>query len=134
MNIGQKIKQLRFQRSLTQDQLAERLGISAQAVSKWENAVSMPDISILPTLSEVFGVSIDDLFDLADDQKMRRIENRMQTDDDIAPVLFQEYETFLKEQMDKDNSEHLVPFIPVFVEKVDLDNKRIDVIDMKGLF
>ena len=56
MNIGQKIKQLRFQRSLTQDQLAERLGISAQAVSKWENAVSMPDISILPTLSEVFGV------------------------------------------------------------------------------
>ena len=105
MNIGQKIKQLRFQRSLTQDQLAERLGISAQAVSKWENAVSMPDISILPTVSEVFGVSIDDLFDLADDQKMRRIENRMQTDDDIAPELFQEYETFLKEQMDKDNSE-----------------------------
>ncbi|MBP5607202.1 MAG: hypothetical protein J6X66_02895 [Lachnospiraceae bacterium] len=65
----------------------------------------MPDISILPTLSEVFSVSIDDLFDLADDQKMRRIENRMQTDDDIAPELFQEYETFLKEQKDKDNSE-----------------------------
>ncbi|MBR5420772.1 MAG: helix-turn-helix transcriptional regulator [Lachnospiraceae bacterium] len=105
MNIGQKIKQLRFQHSLTQDQLAEKLGISAQAISKWENSVSMPDISILPALSEAFGVSIDELFDLADDQKMRRIENRMQTDDDISPELFQEYETFLKEQMDKDNGD-----------------------------
>ena len=43
MNIGQKIKQLRFQHSLTQDQLAERLGISAQAVSKWENAAGIDE-------------------------------------------------------------------------------------------
>ena len=59
MEIGNKIKQLRYKTSLTQEQLADRLGISAQAVSKWENSVSMPDITFLPDLAEIFGVSID---------------------------------------------------------------------------
>ena len=59
------------------------------------------------------------------------------SDNKIGKVL--EVETGVKANnlriiLDKDNSEHLVPFIPVFVEKVDLDNKRIDIIDMKGLF
>ena len=40
----------------------------------------------------------------------------------------------LRVLLDEDNSQHLVPFLPVFVEKVDLDNRRIDIIDMKGLF
>ena len=64
MEIGSKIKQLRYKCGLTQEQLASRLGISAQSVSKWENAVAMPDITLLPMLAEVFGVSIDELFDL----------------------------------------------------------------------
>ena len=99
MDIGYKIKQLRFKHSLTQEQLAERLGISSQAISKWETAVSMPDITMLPVLAEVFGIAIDELFDLTDDQKMRRIVNRIHTEDDIAPEIFQEYETFLKERI-----------------------------------
>ena len=45
MEIGSKIKQLRFKAGLTQDQLATKLGISAQSVSKWETSVTMPDIS-----------------------------------------------------------------------------------------
>ena len=40
----------------------------------------------------------------------------------------------LRVLLDEDNSEHLVPFLPVFIEKVDLDNKRIDIIEMEGLF
>ena len=61
MELGKKIKQLRFKAGLTQEQLAEKLGIGAQSVSKWENAVAMPDITALPLLAEIFGVSIDDL-------------------------------------------------------------------------
>ncbi len=51
MNIGLKIKQLRLNAGLTQEQLAARLGISAQSISKWETAVTMPDITLLPLLS-----------------------------------------------------------------------------------
>lgn len=44
MELGKKIKHLRFQAGLTQEQLAEKLGIGAQSVSKWENAVAMPTL------------------------------------------------------------------------------------------
>ena len=56
MDIGNKIKQLRYKAGLTQEQLASKLGISSQSVSKWETSVSMPDITLLPLLAEEFGV------------------------------------------------------------------------------
>lgn len=59
--IGERIKHHRKRLGLTQEQLAERIGVSAQAVSKWENNLSCPDISILPELSALFGISIDEL-------------------------------------------------------------------------
>lgn len=62
--IGTKIGELRREREMTQDELAKKLGVSAQAVSKWENG-GAPDIEMLPTLSDFFGVSIDYLFDRA---------------------------------------------------------------------
>lgn len=102
MEIGQKIRQLRYKTSLTQEQLADRLGLSAQAVSKWENAITMPDIALLPALAEVFGVSIDELFDLTAEQKCRRIEGRLNTDEELEPAVFREYEVFLMEQLDGD--------------------------------
>ena len=69
MEMGQKIKQLRYKAGLTQEQLAEQMGVSAQSVSKWETGASMPDISLLPILAETFGVSIDELFDLTREQR-----------------------------------------------------------------
>lgn len=59
--IGKRIMQLRKEKGLTQEQLAERMGVSAQAVSKWENDVSCPDISILPQLAAVLGTTTDEL-------------------------------------------------------------------------
>ncbi|MBR3211549.1 MAG: helix-turn-helix transcriptional regulator, partial [Firmicutes bacterium] len=99
MELGKKIRQLRFRAGLTQEQLAEKLGIGAQAVSKWENAASMPDITALPLLAEIFGVSIDDLFDLTSEQRLNRIENRLDTEEDLPQDLFVEYEAFLKGQL-----------------------------------
>lgn len=59
MNIGNKIKNLRKQYDLSQEQLARQLNVSYQAVSKWETGASCPDIELLPLLSQVFNVSID---------------------------------------------------------------------------
>lgn len=63
MNIGNKIKELRKQRGLTQEQLANSIGISFQAISKWENGIALPDITLAPTLASYFGVSMDELFE-----------------------------------------------------------------------
>jgi transcriptional regulator with XRE-family HTH domain len=59
--LGKRIAKNRKKLNLTQDQLAEKLGVTAQAVSKWENDQSCPDISMLPRLAELFGISIDEL-------------------------------------------------------------------------
>lgn len=61
MTLGKRIMKNRKRLGLTQDQLAEKLGVTAQAVSKWENDQSCPDISMLPKLSEIFGISTDEL-------------------------------------------------------------------------
>ena len=62
MNIGKNIKQLRQQKNLTQEQVAEKLGVSYQAVSKWENNANTPDIALLPKIANLLGTSIDALF------------------------------------------------------------------------
>ena len=62
LTIGQTIRKLRKERNLTQEELAEQLNITYQAVSKWENETGMPDISQVVPLASVFGVSTDVLF------------------------------------------------------------------------
>lgn len=59
--IGARIAEQRKQKGMTQETLAEALGVSAQAVSKWENDVSCPDISLLPALAEKLEISLDEL-------------------------------------------------------------------------
>lgn len=61
MNIGKKIKELRKQRGITQEQLAESIGVSFQAVSKWENNIALPDITLVPILASYFGATTDEL-------------------------------------------------------------------------
>ena len=62
-SMGSIIARKRKEMGLTQEQLATALGISFQAVSKWENEISNPDIYTLPLLADLFGISIDELFD-----------------------------------------------------------------------
>lgn len=58
---GQRFSRIRKQRGLTQEELGEKFGLSGQAVSKWENDASMPDVSLLVELSETLNVSLDEL-------------------------------------------------------------------------
>ena len=60
--IGKKLHELRKQSGFTQDYVAEKLGVSAQAVSKWENDIACPDIMTLPNIAELYGITIDELF------------------------------------------------------------------------
>lgn len=99
MSIGNKIRSMRKHGGLTQEQLANKLGVSGQAVSKWENEIVMPDITLLPLIAEVFGVSIDELFDLTIDQKLSRIENRIEIESSFTDEKFKEYENFLLDQL-----------------------------------
>ena len=59
--LGTRIAALRREKEWKQDELAEKLGVSPQAVSKWENDQTCPDISILPLLAQILGVSVDEL-------------------------------------------------------------------------
>ena len=59
--LGLNIKALRKKLHLTQEQFADKIGVSSQAVSKWENNLSCPDISVLPKLSEILGITVDEL-------------------------------------------------------------------------
>lgn len=62
MLIGDKIRLLRKNKSITQAQLAEALSVSSQTVSKWENHLSAPDITVLPIIARYFGITMDELF------------------------------------------------------------------------
>ncbi len=59
--IGNRIAKYRKARGMTQEELASKLGVSSQAVSKWENDISCPDISLLPQLCRLLGVTSDEL-------------------------------------------------------------------------
>jgi transcriptional regulator with XRE-family HTH domain len=60
--IGEKIAELRKAKNMTQEELSSVIGVSAQSVSKWENNATMPDIMLLPVISDIFEVSLDTLF------------------------------------------------------------------------
>ncbi len=62
--IGHTIAHYRKLSGLTQEDLAARVGVSAQAVSKWEQLLSCPDIALLPELAKLFGITMDELFGL----------------------------------------------------------------------
>lgn len=74
MDIGSAIKKLRTDRKITQEEIAEYLGISYQAVSKWETGTTMPDITLLPRLAAFFGVRIDDLFSVSHEDELERVD------------------------------------------------------------
>ena len=63
MTIGKRIAALRKEKGLTQEELAQHMGVSGQAVSKWENDQTCPDISALPKLARLLGVSVDELLE-----------------------------------------------------------------------
>ena len=62
LNIGKRIKALRKNKNITQNELAEVLNVSLQSVSKWETGNSIPDVELLPIIARYLGITMDELF------------------------------------------------------------------------
>ena len=79
VKLGSKIRELRKAKNISQEVLAQYLGVSFQAVSKWENETAMPDVALIPALASFFGVSTDDLFDY----------NRLETEKRVMDICWE---------------------------------------------
>ena len=80
--LGMMIAELRKEKGMTQLELAEKMGVTDKAVSKWERDLSCPDINSLPNLAEILGVSVDELM-----QIKREAENPKQTPKEIVQTV-----------------------------------------------
>ena len=72
LNLGQKIRELRQRDGRTQETLAEAIGVTSQAVSRWEANGGYPDMEMIPSIVHYFGVSIDYLLERTDNPKMNK--------------------------------------------------------------
>ena len=89
MSIGSKIAQLRKTKGITQEELAQLLSVTNQAVSKWESDQCCPDIQLLPKLADTFGVTIDALFDRETASPVSVKNLPWKDDDSFRVVLYQ---------------------------------------------
>ena len=86
-SIGNRIGRMRRAAGLTQEALAEQLGVSSQAVSKWENDLSCPDISLLPQLSKVLSCTTDELLiGKSNEVRVVPVSQRKNTDDLVLRI------------------------------------------------
>ena len=95
--IGEKIAELRREKAITQESLASVIGVSSQAISKWENNVTMPDITLLPLIAELLGVTIDELFGLEHHPPKKTVpyeEIPMAVYDEILKTMWQTENSF----------------------------------------
>lgn len=92
--IGMRIQQKRKQKGFTQSELADKLYVSAQAVSKWENDQASPDITMLSSLSEILGVTIDYLINgKKETEPVLKVEEKKNIEDMILKVKVLDGET-----------------------------------------
>ena len=92
MTFGEKLAELRRAKNLKQDDIAEALGVTPQAVSKWENDASCPDIMSLPALADILGVTVNDLFEQEEIPQTRYLppDKRKSFDEMVLRILVDE--------------------------------------------
>lgn len=110
--LGENIATLRRAAGLTQELLADQLGVTSQAVSKWERQISCPDVSLLPAMAEVFGVGIDELFVSAEIGGATRIDALPWEDDGrVRIAVFEGKHLCTKEVFECPDGEEMVLLI-----------------------
>ena len=133
MTIGTRIGLLRREKGLKQEELAQRMGVSPQAVSKWENDLNCPDISLLPLLAQTLGVTVDHL--LSGEKKETAVKLVPETERKD----FQDM--FLRITVDSVDGDKVRMNLPMSLVKVALDsgveisgNSAIKQIDLQQIF
>ena len=79
LSLGNQIRSNRLRLDMTQEQLAEKFGTSPQAISRWENGTTYPDIEMLPMIASYFGTTIDTLLGCTDEEKEKFCQNFQQS-------------------------------------------------------
>ena len=98
MSLGKNIAKFRKEKGWTQGELGEKLGVSNQAVSKWESEMNMPDVLLLPALADLFGCYIDELFQRnVIPEKESGFSLPWENDDVIRCVVFKGHEMLTSE-------------------------------------
>lgn len=89
ITIGNRISSLRKEKGITQEEIAEKLGVTPQAVSKWENDISYPDILLLPQIAQMLGVTVDELLSGNSEKETRILpaEQRKNIDDMMLKII-----------------------------------------------
>ncbi len=109
--IGEQIKNLRKERELTQEQFADVLNVSYQSVSRWELGVCYPDVELLPTIANYFGVSVDQLLSndpISKDADTRRFYDTVNTFEFASLEQLQFIEDFVRKYPDNDRFAHIM--------------------------
>ena len=75
LSLGANIKRFRLERGLTQEEVANHLGISFQSISKWERGEAYPDIEMLPVLANYFGVNVDELLGVSEQARKEKYDD-----------------------------------------------------------
>ena len=109
--LGTKISELRKARGMTQDELADKMGVSPQAVSKWENDLSMPDLPVLIELSDFFHISLDDFLK----EKVQTVE--LLSEDKRKDI----EQMFLRVYVDSENGDRVRLNLPLALVKMARD-------------
>lgn len=109
---GQRFTKLRKEKGLTQEDIANRVNISAQAVSKWENDISMPDITVLILLADIFDISLDELLGRNNKQVVKLINEDNKKDINKMVLRMKVFTT----DGDKININLPIPLLKVCIE------------------
>ena len=104
--VAQNLKKYRKQNGLTQEDFAQKLGVTPQAVSKWENGKTSPDILLLPTIADVFACSIDELFSYL--PKVRREKINVLPGDDVPDGMKEYLRQQITWQLDHEGSTNAI--------------------------
>lgn len=115
-NLSERIAYYRKKCGLTQEELAEKCSVTPQAVSKWENGLTSPDISLLPRLGEVFGITTDELLGV------ERPETAV-----LAPGAFDPAKAIMKIRVVSDEGDRVSVNLPVAVAKIVLQSGSFNI-------
>lgn len=119
MKLGQTIAQLRKQKNMTQVEVADALHISYQAVSKWERDESLPDITLLPSIAELFQISVDKLLGSSYEIKAEDIAKTIPVmDEDVQQGINQQITDIVNREFEVGISEGRIPNAEELADKI----------------
>lgn len=115
LSLGDNIRRLRRARDLTQEQLADRLGVTYQSVSRWENSTAYPDIELLPAIGDIFSVSVDELLGVPETEKEKQ-----------ADALCEEFRSLRNKSVPEESREEWLKNLADIVRKLRVDYAGCD--------